>query len=744
MLDRDGAARHQLQGSRPRGAARHRHRLVDADGACHGGMAEREVRCGNGIQVGAGQAEFANRLAAEIDFTVGRLRAQGHRSAARLTAVGHAALQIHVIALQQQCLPHRRADDLSAAAIEVDASVEFIGAQFRIAAADIQAARHAEDDIGARQRNAAALAGEGRIDMQDGRAALCRGAAIVVGRQDQRTTIGGNGLVDVDAVASLRRESHAGLGDGDDCIEVDVVLRLQQHIAGGRRNLVGADSGGARRRRIRKIVDAAQRAAIAGDHVDVIRIEQPVARLAARRAGARIDPGAIDGQVVPRGFHETAIAAGGAAARRNAAEHARRLVAPDDDLAAVAALNRVGGDGGILADGHLARIGNRHVFALVVAAQQHRAAARGAAGVHSGVALHADLVAQHGNLAALAHGTGGAGDAAVFQQCFAGGFQHDLAILAHHRAIGVEHATLVQQRAGHADAPALRHDLAHIHGLVRGGRQHHAQVGVGGVGQLHAVAGGQQHVTVRRGDDAAVFHVRRDQQNLPAAAGMDGSLVDDGAGLLAGIKMHLAGQEILVRQRQARCHQARHVDPRIAAEQHAVRIDQEDLAVRLQRAKDLAGVLSRNAVEYATAGVLLEKTRDFARIDGKALPVDDGIGRVRDRKQIALLVERGLAMHHLRQDRIGVGGAETGGNQERQRGAAQRRLDRAAGRHAAQWFLLGHGVLSLELSTSVRQRNSEMQAVGVAAPRLAGVDHVRIVQLQVGVAVQQDAQAQAG
>ncbi len=744
MIDRDGAARHQLQGSRPRGAARHRHRLVDADGACHGGMAEREVRRGNGIQVGAGQAEFANRLAAEIDFTVRRLRAQGHRSAACRAAVGHAALQIHVIGLQQQCLPHRRADDLSAAAIEADASVEFVGAQFRIAAADIQAARHAEDDIGARQRNPAALAGEGRIDMQDSRAALCRGAAIVVGRQSQRAAIGGNGLVDVDAVASLRRESHAGLGDGDGCVEVDVVLRLQHHIAGGRRNQAGADSGRARRRRSRKIIDAAQRAAIAGDHVDVIRIEQPVARLPARRAGARIDPGAVDGQVMARRFHQPAVARSTAAARRNAAEHARRLVAPHDDLAAVAALNRVGDDGGVLADGDLARIGNRRVLALIVAAQQHRTAARGAAGVHFGVALHADLVAQHGNLATLAHRTGGAGDAAVFQQRLAAGFQHDLAVLSHHRAIGVEHATLVQQRADHADAPALRHDLAHIDGLIRGGRQHHAQVRVGGVGQLHAVAGGQQHVAVRRGDDAAVFHVRRDQQNLPAAAGMDGSLVDDGAGLLAGIEIHLASQEILVRQRQAGRHQPRHVDPRIAAEQHAVRIDQENFAVRLQGAEDLAGVLPRNAVEHAAAGVLLEKARDFARIDGKALPVDDGIGRIGDRKQIALLVEGGLAMHHLRQDRIGVGGVETGGNQERQRGAAQRRLDRAASRHAAQWFLFGHGVLSLGLSTSVRQRNSEMQAVGVAAPRLAGVDHMRIVQLQVGVAVQQDAQAQAG
>ena len=396
-----------------------------------------------------------------------------------------------------------------------------------------------------------------------------------------------------------------------------------------------------------------------------------------------------------RGFHQPAVARRCAAARGNAAVHARRVVAPDDDLAAVAGGKRIGPDAGVAIDGHLARIADCGIFPLVVAAQQHRAAAKGAAGVHAGVAQHADLLAQYRDVAALAGRIRCGGDAARFQHGLAGRFQHNLAVFTHHCTVGVQYAALVQQCAGHADAPALGNDLAHVDGAVRRGRQHHAQVGVAGVGQLHAVAGGQQHVAVRRRDDAAVFHVRCDQQYLPAAAGIDRTLVDHAAGHVARMEVHLAGQEILVRQRQARRHQARHVDARIAPEQHAVRIDQEHLAVRLQRTEDLARVLPGNAVQYAAIGILLDKARDLARIDREALPVDDGIGRIGNRKQIALLVERGLAMHHLRQRRVGVGRAEAGGNHQRQRGAAQRRTGWVPGRQGAERGVFLHDVVIL-------------------------------------------------
>ena len=468
---------------------------------------------------------------------------------------------------------------------------------------------------------------------------------------------------------------------------------LQGHIALRTRNGAGADGRAARRGGIAKLVEVLQLAAGVGHHIDIIGVEQPVAALAALRAGVDADAGHIE--VMARGFHQAAVAGSHPAARRHAAMHARRSVAPDDHLAAVARDECIGPDAGVAVDCHLARIGNCGIFSLVVAAQQDRAAPGGAAGVHAGVAQHANLLAQYRHLATLAGRVGGGGDAARFQHGLAGCFQHNLAVLADHRAAGVEHAALVQQRAGHADAPALGNDLPHIDGPVGRRRQHHAQIGVGGIGQLHAVAGGQQHVAIGRRDDAAVFHVRRDQEDLPAAAGIDRSLVDHGTGRVARIEIHLAGQEILVRQGQARRHQAGHVHARVAAEQHAVRIDQEHLAVRLQRAEDLAGVLPRNAVQYAAVGILLDKARDLARIDREALPVDDGIGRIGNRKQIALLVERGLAMHHLRQRRVGVGRAEAGGNHQRERGTAQRRTGWVRSGQGAEMGVFLHDVVIL-------------------------------------------------
>ncbi|MNT07386.1 hypothetical protein D3C72_1420860 [compost metagenome] len=160
---------------------------------------------------------------------------------------------------------------------------------------------------------------------------------------------------------------------------------------------------------------------------------------------------------------------------------------------------------------------------------------------------------------------------------------------------------------------------------------------------------------------------------MPALARVDGARIADAACHAACRELALAGQEILVRHAQAGRDQPVHVHFRALAEDDAVRVDQEDLAVRFQAAQDLAGILSRDAVQYGAIAVLLDEARDFARMDGKALPVDDGVGRVRDRKDVALLVERGLSVDHLRQGGVGLRGAETAGQQQCQRPAAQRR-----------------------------------------------------------------------
>jgi hypothetical protein len=94
-------------------------------------------------------------------------------------------------------------------------------------------------------------------------------------------------------------------------------------------------------------------------------------------------------------------------------------------------------------------------------------------------------------------------------------------------------------------------------------------------------------------------------------------------------------------------------------------VDQEYLAVRLQRAQDFARVLAEDAVQDRAVGALLDEARDFARVHRKALPVDDRAGRVRNREHVPLLGERGLAGYHLRQGRRGVGRAKAGRNEQR-------------------------------------------------------------------------------
>ncbi|OEZ77109.1 hypothetical protein JAB5_27020 [Janthinobacterium sp. HH103] len=449
---------------------------------------------------------------------------------------------------------------------------------------------------------------------------------------------------------------------------------LQGDVAGGAGDRIGADAGAAGRRHIAELIDIGKVAARSLHHVDIIRIEQPVAALAARRAG--IDADAVDGQVMAGRFHEAAVAALRAAARGNAAVHLGRFIAPGDDLAAVAADNRIGIDAGILADEYLPRIVHGRVLALVITAQQDRAAARGAAGIDLRIAQQTHLLAQHLDLAARAGRARGAGDAARFEQRLAAGLEHDPAVLADDGAVGVEHAALADQRAGHADAAALGDDLAQVQRLVGRRRDQYAQLRIAGVGQLHAAPGRQDHFAIGRRDDARVFHVRRDQQHLPALARVNHARIADAAGHAAGRELALAGQEILIRHAQAGGDQPVHVHFRPLAENDAVRVDQEDLAVRFERAQDLAGVLSRNAVQYGAIAALLDEARDFARMDGKTLPVDDGVGRVRDRKDVALLAERGLSVDHLRQGGVGLRGAETAGQQQCQRRAAQGRRKR--------------------------------------------------------------------
>src|SRR5205814_10536717 len=87
---------------------------------------------------------------------------------------------------------------------------------------------------------------------------------------------------------------------------------------------------------------------------------------------------------------------------------------------------------------------------------------------------------------------------------------------------------------------------------------------------------------------------------------------------------------------------------------------------------DLAWVLAGDTVQHLAVRALLDEAGDLVGVVGETLPVDDGIGCVRNRKQMALLTEAGLSRHHGRRDRCGIDRAIAGGYQSGQQLAAER------------------------------------------------------------------------
>src|SRR6185312_2153639 len=98
--------------------------------------------------------------------------------------------------------------------------------------------------------------------------------------------------------------------------------------------------------------------------------------------------------------------------------------------------------------------------------------------------------------------------------------------------------------------------------------------------------------------------------------------------------------------------QAIDIDPRAGPEYDAVRIDEENTAVRLQRAQDLRRILSRDAIQHTARGALLNEARELARHDRELLPVENRPRRVGDEKLVARGYAGGLTSDHLHAGRI--------------------------------------------------------------------------------------------
>ena len=78
------------------------------------------------------------------------------------------------------------------------------------------------------------------------------------------------------------------------------------------------------------------------------------------------------------------------------------------------------------------------------------------------------------------------------------------------------------------------------------------------------------------------------------------------------------------------------------ANQDAARIDQINMAVRLQRAIDLRRVPREHAIERRGVDARLVEARHFTRADGEPVPVDDrAIGSLIDMQHARALLSNG-------------------------------------------------------------------------------------------------------
>lgn len=332
-----------------------------------------------------------------------------------------------------------------------------------------------------------------------------------------------------------------------------------------------------------------------------------------------------------------AVAALRAAVGRQRSVHIGDIRSPDDQPAAVALPDGAGIDRGGRGDIRGSGIG-LGARPLGIAADQRGTAARHAADVDPRAIEHTDLGAQHLDASAVAAAVG---RARVDLAAYLGQARHRIADQLD-RALVVPH----RSRPYHAG----RVDDGFAQAVESAGREHHAAAirddhaavvdeGAGrpradGVAEWAAigererdVAGSRQQYAAPRGADVAgVVDAVGDQRDLATAGDGDRALVGDAGGAAArqGIAARL---EIRVAQSQRAGDEAADIDLRAAAEQHAVRIEDEDRTVGVEAAEDAGGFMAGDAIQCDRPRTGLDEVDRFTGLDAEGGPIDGQPGR---------------------------------------------------------------------------------------------------------------------
>ena len=366
--------------------------------------------------------------------------------------------------------------------------------------------------------------------------------------------------------------------------------------------------------------------------------------------------------------------------------HTAELVTPYDDATAAAVLDGIRANDRARCDEGSQRVGKRRIAALSPAADVHVAAARRSRSIDKALVAEADLRTQEH------YGATGAAAALRFDSTIdIGRTARFDAHLATPHAVGADDGIgrhrritarleqnapqFVDDRLGRLDraagpdgpridADVAAHQLTDVDGIATGSH-FHLHVRTIGIHQRRGLAGGEDHAAVGGRDDAVVLDRGCDQVDRPAIERAQRAFVADAARVGARGEGQTSREEILVADVERGRHQPGHVDARTGPEEYAVRIDQEHLAVRLQRAKNLAGISAHDAVQHLARRRLLDEPGDFVLPDGERLPVDHRTRRVSNGQRVALVFERRAAVHDRGIERIAEGHhRETGGDGE--------------------------------------------------------------------------------
>ncbi len=390
-------------------------------------------------------------------------------------------------------------------------------------------------------------------------------------------------------------------------------------------------------------------------------IEQPFAALPVR--GGEVRRGECD-ELGTAGFDEAAVAAGRTAAHADLAVGLRGFVAPENDLAAVASLQRVGDNPGVLAEVGLLRVDDIGIAPVHVAADQRHSAACIAGDIDDPVIGDADLVAEDFDRAALfAFGLGRGIEHAGTEHLALG---RGAVAIKNNLATGVVDAGRLDGAAvGNIAAVRREEDLAVD--LLEARRRNVARVvdrqGIGiAAGGLQLGAGRTNRPRI--GDAARLlrpgrsrlnkevlvarlleenFRARREPgvalggQNLPRVLDFVGNEIDVTAGGLdhpgvvdltvcAAEEMEIAAlEEIVVRDVQGRADEARRIDASSGAHHDAAGVDEVNLAVGLEGAVDGGKIAADHPIQRGGRGVGDHELGRLAMVDRESLPVDDGI-----------------------------------------------------------------------------------------------------------------------